>query len=99
MSPRPPKEFDVRRNGEPIEEAYARHKVNAGITYGLGLAGLVPPYLEYAAMVASGFNEVTWQGLGWRQKARAVAWYRANRFEQLHVSDAQAEAMRRNVDD
>ena len=63
-----------------------------GITLGLDLPDLVPPYEEYAAMVNAHYNTFTWEELEPAQRAQAVAFYRLSRLVALHESDAAAIA-------
>jgi hypothetical protein len=80
----------VARDGTDITEAYARTGVSTGITFGIELEGLVPPYEEYAAMVASHYNSHDWQDLPASERATAVAFYRLAHLVELHGQDAVA---------
>lgn len=63
-----------------------------GITLGIDLPGLVPPYEEYAAMVNAHYNRQDWLSLGPDDRAQAVAFYRLSRLVSLHEADAAALA-------
>lgn len=85
----------MERDGTAIAEAYARTGVATGITFGLELDGLVPPYEEYAAMITAHYNRREWQELDPLERAEAVAYYRLSHLVALHESDAVANASRR----
>ncbi len=87
------------RAGTDITEATARTGVETGITFGIELEGLVPPYEEYAAMVAAHYNSISWQTLTAEERARAVAFYRLARLVNLHESDAVAQHAQRASND
>lgn len=78
----------MARDGTDITEAYARTGVVTGITFGIEHEGLVPPYEEYAAMVASHYNRLEWQSLPAPERAQAVAYYRLSQLIALHQNDA-----------
>lgn len=80
----------MARDGTAITEAYARTGVATGITFGIELEGLVPPYEEYAAMVAANYNAREWQTLSAGERAQAVAFYRLSKLVDLHQGDAVA---------
>jgi hypothetical protein len=72
--------------------------VATGITFGIELEGLVPPYEEYAAMVSAHFNTSEWQTLAAEERAQAVAYWRLSRLIELHQGDAVAiHAQRANA--
>lgn len=82
------------RHGEPIERYTVAHSISTGITYGVSIGGLVPDYEEHTAMLENNLNVFLWKRLGWYERAKAIAWLRIKRLEQLNQSDAQQAAVK-----
>lgn len=81
------------RDGYPIEQLETLHAIETGITLSPGMIeGMIPDYEEYAAMIAANHNDETWKAIGYRRRARAVAFYRLNKLVSLHVDEARATA-------
>lgn len=95
MPLKPSSNFRVRRNGEAIQRLTPGNTIATGITLGIEIPGLVAGYEEYAAMVAANYNESQWQEIGWRERARAVAYYRLEHSIRVHQEDAVTKAMKR----
>lgn len=56
------------------------------------IPGFMPSdYEMYAAMVEANFNEVQWEAIDHRKKARAIAFYRFKQQIKLHESEARAD--------
>lgn len=85
----------MRRDGAPIEKAWAGHTVKTGITYGAFFPGLVSQYEEYDALVQAHYSEAEWERAPYAFKVRAVAYARLKTLVELHGNDAAASAVER----
>lgn len=93
--PRRSKVLAVSREGEEITEAHVRHAVSTGVTFGVLVPGLVPPYEEHDARVAVRCTLTEWRAMEPAARALEVAHYRLRRAVSLHSEDARADAAER----
>ena len=86
----PSLDFGVLRHGKPIRDAviYSDIEVHTGIAHSRQIAGCVPFYEEYDAMLEVGYTEQVWMELSSKERAMVVAHYRLRKYIRLHESDA-----------
>lgn len=84
----PSSDFAVSRHEYPIHEIPAGGTVFTGIRYRVHIQGVVPWFEEHDAMVAANHTQQSWDDLGYRQQAEAVAHYRLKRMISLHENEA-----------
>ena len=84
MSERQDSPFDVRRNGEPIEDVSVRDAVNPHISYAVHFS-------EWEAAIAAGATLDELQRLEQYPKefrAKLIAWHGYHRAVEMHSQDA-----------
>ena len=88
MSSKPSLDFGVRRGNKLIFEFSPGNTISTGISYDRHIAGIVPYFEEYDAMIKAGYNSIEWLGLSHEEKANSVAYQRLKRLISLNENDA-----------
>lgn len=79
----------MTRNGQPIEQASIRNKVDPHISYSMS-------FVEWEAARLAGLDFYKWEQNEYPLsfKERVIAWYTLHNMVEAHVEDAKARKMK-----